>query len=455
MFSKNDRIARLRKIKISEISRRDLAMIGLPAVTIVVAAFWGAYQFVQPAPPDSFVMSTGREEGAYHAVGLRYQEILARQGIKVELRTSAGAVENLNRLADEKSDVEVGLVQAGTGAADEYPGLVTLGSVYYEPIWIFYRGPRIEDELRRLRGKRIAIGAVGSGTHKIATQLLLVNDAWSPPTYISDLSGEAGATALRQGKLDVLITVGPVESATIRSLLHDPDIRLMSFDRTAAFTNVFPYLSVVKLPEGGINIQRNIPPNDVTLLAPTANVVVKEDLHPALVDLLMQSMAEVHGGRGLLHKAGEFPVPRDTEFPASKEAQRYYKSGPPFLQRYMPFWAATLVDRVIVLLVPLLIVLLPILRLAPTIYFWRVRSRIHRWYGELKFLELEIKERFDPNEIKRYVESLDNLDVRAYSRPLPIAFTGEVYTLRQHIEMIRQLIRLRISENSIESKVQT
>ena len=448
MTAKSDRIARLRKIKISEISRRDLAMIGVPALAIVVAAFWGAYQFVQPAPPDSFVMTTGREDGAYHAVGLRYQEILARQGIKVELKPSAGAVDNLNRLADEKSEVEVGLVQAGSGATDEYPGLVTLGSVYYEPIWIFYRGPKIEDELRRLRGKRIGIGAIGSGTQKIATQLLLVNDAWAAPTQISDLSGEAGAKALRQGALDVLFLVGPVESSTIKSLLHDPDIRLLSFDRTAAYTNVFPFLSIVKLPEGGINLQRNIPPNDVTLLAPTANIVVKEDLHPALVDLLMQSMAEVHGGRGLLHKMGEFPAPRDTEFPASKEAQRFYKSGPPFLQRYLPFWAATLIDRIVVLLVPLLIVLLPVVRIAPTVYYWRIRSRIYSWYGELKYLELEIKERFDPKGIERYAEKLDNLEMRAYTRPLPIAFTGEVYTLRQHIEMVRQLIKSRTLADS-------
>ncbi len=448
MTAKSERIAGLRKIKISEISRRDLAMIGVPALVIVVAAFWGAYQFVQPAPPNSFVMTTGREDGAYHAIGLRYQEILARQGIKVELKPSAGAVDNLNRLADEKSDVEVGLVQAGTGATNEYPGLVTLGSVYYEPIWIFYRGPKIEDQLRRLRGKRIGIGAVGSGTQKIATQLLLVNDAWAPPTQISDLSGEAGAKALRQGTLDVLFLVGPVESSTIKSLLHDPDIRLLSFDRTAAYTNVFSFLSLVKLPEGGINLLKNIPPNDVTLLAPTANVVVKEDLHPVLVGLLMQSMVEVHGGRGLLHKMGEFPAPRDTEFTASKEAQRFYKSGPPFLQRYLPFWAATLIDRIVVLLVPLLVVLLPVLRIAPTIYHWRIRSRIYSWYGELTFLEMEIKERFDHQDIQRYSEKLDNLDTRAHTRQLPMAFTGEVYTLRQHIQMVRQLIKSRTLADS-------
>ena len=441
-------MARLRKIKISEISRRDAALIGLPALLIVVAAFWAAYQFVKPAPPDSFVFSTGSADGAYHAVGLRYQEILARQGIKVRLKPSAGAVDNLNRLADETSEVEAGLVQAGTGAADEYPGVVTLGSVYYEPIWIFYRGPRLEDELRRLRGKRIGIGPIGSGTRKIATQLLLVNDAWSPPTQILDLGGEAGAAALRRGSLDVLFLVGPVESPTIRSLLHDPEIRLLSFDRTAAYTNAFPYLAAVRLPEGGINLQRNIPPNDVILLAPTANVVVKEDIHPALVDLLMQAMAEVHGGNGLLHKAGAFPVLHDIEFPASKEAQRFYKSGPPFLQRYMPFWAATLADRIIVLLVPLLVVLLPVARFAPAVYYWRVRSRIFRWYGELKFLELEIIERFDPQAVKRYTEKLEDLEKRAYTRPLPIAFTGEVYTLRQHIDMVRRLIKSQANTDS-------
>jgi TRAP-type uncharacterized transport system substrate-binding protein len=386
-------------------------------------------------------MATGRQDGAYHAVGLRYKEILAKHGITVKLRPTAGAVDNISLLSDEKSDVEVGMVQAGTGISEDYPGLVTLGSVYYEPIWIFYRGPRMEDELRRLRGKRIGTGSIGSGTQKIATQLLLVNDAWSPPTQISDLSGEAGAKALRQGNLDVLFLVGPVESPTIRSLLNDTDIRVLSFDRTAAYTNAFPFLSVVKLPEGGINLQNNIPRNDITVLAPTANIVVKSDFHPALVDLMMQTMAEVHGGHGILHKAGEFPASRDSEFPTSKEAQRFYKSGPPFLQRYLPFWAATLIDRIIVLLVPLVVVLLPIVRIAPSIYYWRIRSRIYRWYGELKFLELEIKERFDRAEVKRYSELLDDLEKRAYTRPLPIAFTGDVYTLRQHIDMVRQLIR--------------
>jgi TRAP transporter TAXI family solute receptor len=432
---------KLRNIKLSQISARDAAIIGIPALLLVLAAFWIAYQFVKPAPPDSFVLSTGREDGAYYSVGKRYQEILAQQGIQVEVRKSAGAVENLQHLADEDSDVEVGLVQAGTGAADDYPGLVTLGSVYFEPVWIFYRGETMEDHLRNLRGKRIAVGAIGSGTRKLATQLLLVNEAWSAPTHISDLGGDAASAALQKGSVDAVFLIGPAESPSISSLLRDRSIRLMSFDRAPAYTKAFPFLAAVKLPEGGINLMNNIPPRDVTLLAPTANIVVKEDFHPALVDLMMQAMAQVHNPPGVFQAGGEFPAPRDREFPLSKEAERFYKSGPPFLQRYMPFWAATLVDRIIVLLVPIVAVLLPVMKIAPWLYSWRIRSRIYRWYGELKFLELELKDHYDAKLAGEYLQRLDNLELRAYSKPTPGAFVADVYTLRQHIDMVRSLLR--------------
>ena len=434
---------KLRNLKLSQISARDAAIIGIPALLVVLAAFWVAYQFVKPAPPDSFVLSTGREDGAYYSVGKRYQELLAQQGIKVDVRKSAGAVDNLQQLADMDSDVEVGLVQAGTGAADEYPGLLSLGSVYFEPVWIFYRGSPMEDQLRNLKGKRIAVGAVGSGTRKLATQLLLVNEAWSPPTRISDLGGDAAALALQKGSIDAVFLIGPAESPSISSLLRDRSIRLMSFDRAPAYTKAFPYLAAVKLPEGGINLMYNIPPRDITLLAPTANIVVKEDFHPALIDLMMQAMAKVHNPPGVFQASAEFPAPRDREFPISREAERFYKSGPPFLQRYMPFWGATLVDRIIVLLVPIIAVLLPVMKIAPWLYSWRIRSRIYRWYGELKFLELELKERFDPQLAVQYLKRLDDLENRAHLKPTPGAFAADVYTLRQHIDMVRSLLKSR------------
>jgi len=428
------------RLRLSQLSLRDLALVALPLFALVVAAFWIAYRFVKPAPPDTFVLATGREEGGYHAVGKRYQELLAREGVTVVLRSSAGSVENLKNLADGNSDVEIAFVQAGNGDADDYPGLVSLGSVYYEPVWIFYRGTKLGDQLRQLSGKRIAIGAVGSGTRRLATQLLLVNQAWAPPTRIADLGGDAAAEALLRGEIDAAFLVGPPDVPYIRSLLAAADIRLLSFDRTTAFTKVFPFLSAVALAQGTVDLVRDIPPRDVMLLAPTANIVAKQTLHPALSDLLMQAMAEIHGGAGILHRAGDFPAARSHDFPLSPEAQRFYKSGPPFLQRYLPFWAATLVDRVIVLLVPLLAVLIPVLKFAPLLYTWRIRSRIYRWYGELKFLELELREKFDPSRVAEYRRRLDKLDEVAHPRPIPFAFTDQVYTLRQHIDMVRGIL---------------
>jgi len=421
-------------------SLRDVALVFLPLLALVVAAFWIAYRYVKPAPPDSFVLATGRSDGAYQTVGKRYQELLAQEGIKVVLRPTAGSVENLKLLADERSGVEVALVQSGDGDAADYPDLVSLGSVYYEPVWIFYRGTMLKDQLRQLSGKRIAIGPAGSGTRWLATQLLLVNEAWGPPTTLLNLGGEAAAQALLKHEIDAVFLVGPPEAPPIKRLLLAPQVRLLSFDRSAAYAKVFPSLFAVTLPQGTIDLVRDLPPRDVALLAPTATVVARESFHPALSDLLLQAMAKVHGGAGPLHKAGDFPSLRSSDYAPSKEALRFYRSGPPFLQRYLPFWAATLVDRIVVLLVPLLAVLLPALRFAPSLYSWRVRSRIYRWYGELKFLELELRERFDPSRVAEYQQRLDELEEVAHTRPIPLAFTDQVYTLRQHIALVRNVL---------------
>jgi len=425
------------RIRLSQLSLRDLVVVALPLLALVVAAFWVAYRFVKPAPPDSFVIATGRADGAYQAVGKRYAERLARHGITVVLKPSAGSVENLQHLADSRSEVEVGFVQAGTGDADDYPGLVSLGSVYYEPVWIFYRGDTLHDRLRGLRGKRIAVGAAGSGTRRLATQLLLVNEAWSPPTKVVDADGDAAATALLRGEIDALFLVGPPDNPPIRRLLLAPGVKLLSFARTAAYSKAFPFLAPVTLPQGAIDLVHDIPPRDVVLLAPTASVVARETFHPALIDLLMEAMAEVHGGADALHKAGDFPSSRSPGFPLSEEAQRFYKSGPPLLQRYLPYWAATFLERIVVMLVPLVAVLLPVLRYAPELYRWRIRSRIHGWYGELKLLELELKGKFDPSRMAEYRQRLDTLEESANMRPMPLAFADQVYTLRQHVDLVR------------------
>ena len=425
------------RIDLRRISRRDLALVGVPALALVVAAFWIAYQFVRPAPPDKLVMTTGSEEGGYHGFALNYQEILARHGITLELRTSSGSIENMKRLNDDDSGVDIGFVQSGTGDARSYEDLVALGSVYYEPVWVFYRGRDDSDRLANLRGLRIAIGPPGSGTRRLASQLLEANGALAAPTRIVDLGGAYAAQALMQGKIDAMFSVGPAEMPLVRDLLLAQGVRLRHFSRAPAYTRLFPFLALVKLPEGGIDLTRNIPARDTMLLAPTANVVARWDVHPALIDLMLQAMQEVHKGPGLFHHAGDFPKVRDHDFPVSPEAERFYKSGPPFLQRYLPFWAATLFDRIFVLLLPLIAVLIPVLRYAPALYSWRMRSGIVRWYGELKLLELEIKERYDPAQHRQYLKRLNELEEKAFVRPMPLHFTDQVYNLRQHIDMVR------------------
>jgi TRAP-type uncharacterized transport system substrate-binding protein len=430
----------MRRLRLKRISTRDLLAIAVPALLLLVAAFWVAYQYIRPAPPDRIVISTGAESGAYHAFAKRYQEILARDGITLELRTSSGALENFRRLADDESEVEIGFVQGGTADSEDAPDLRSLGSVSYEPVWVFYRGVERVDRLGQLSGKRIAIGAEGSGNRKLALELLAANAASAAPTRLLPLGGIDAAEALVAGAADAVIVVAAPEAGVVKALLYAKGVRLMNFDRAAAYTRRFQFLYPVMLPQGTIDLIRDIPPADTHLFAPTANLLIKDTLHPALVDLMMQAISEVHGGRGVFHNAHEFPSAKDPEFPLSPEARRYYQSGAPFLQRYLPFWAATLADRIMVMLIPVIALLIPLLRAAPALYAWRVRSRLYRLYGELKFLEHDIRENLGPHQYDDYMARLDAIDQAADTRPIPLAFADQQYTLRQHIDFVRSAL---------------
>jgi len=427
----------MRRLRLNRFSTRDLLAVAVPALLLLAAAFWIAYQFIRPAPPDTIVISTGSESGAYHAFARRYQEILARDGITLELRPSSGALENFRRLADDDSDVEIGFVQGGTADREDAPDLLSLGSVSYEPVWVFYRGAERLDRLAQLKGRRIAIGAEGSGNRRLALELLSANGASAAPTHLLPVGGIDAAEALVGGAADAAIVVAAPEAGVVKALLYARGVRLMHFDRAAAYTRRFEFLYPVMLPQGTIDLIRDIPAADTHLFAPTANLLIKDTLHPALIDLLMQALSEVHGGRGVFHNAHEFPSAKDREFPLSPEAKRYYQSGAPFLQRYLPFWAATLADRIMVLLIPVIALLIPLLRSAPALYAWRVRSRLYRLYGELKFLENDIREHYTPQNFEDYMARLDAIDKAANTRPIPLPFADQQYTLRQHIDFVR------------------
>jgi TRAP transporter TAXI family solute receptor len=411
---------------------------------LVIAAFVVAFRFVQPAPPRTISISTGSPDSGYHRTAQRYQQILARDGVRLDLRTSVGALENVGRMMDPASGVDVGFVQAGTSFAANAPDLVSLASLYYEPLWVFYRGAPIRD-LDGLRGKRIAIGPEESGSRALALQLLAMNAAVLPPTRLLALDGNESAEQLARGRLDAIMYVGPPDSPVVERMVATAGVRLLSFERAQAYARRFPFLTPVVLPRGVYDFARNLPAEDATLLAPTANLVARDKLHPALAYLLLRAASQVHGESTLISARGEFPVLKDADFPYSEEARRYFRSGAPLLQRYLPFWAANLVDRMWIMVVPILAVALPLIRLLPPLYAWRVRSRIYRWYARLKEIEIELDEQQSQDQLARMLLRLDEIELAVNHIPTPLAFSENLYVFRSHIDLVRTRVRERLA----------
>ncbi|MEW5781135.1 MAG: TAXI family TRAP transporter solute-binding subunit [Pseudomonadota bacterium] len=427
-----------------EYSPRDLLIVGLPLLLLVFAGFWFASRFIRPAPPDTLTLSTGSEGGAYQRFGAIYKDVLARYGVTVIERPSAGSTENLARLRDPNEAVDAAFIQGGTASIQDDDALYSLGSLYYEPLWIFYRAELgTPTRLADLKGKRIAIGAPGSGTRYLADQLLSASQIDGKNARLVEQGGLGLAQSFANRTIDAAFVVGPTQSATVWTLLHTPGVRLMNLVHAAAYTRQFPWLNKLVLPRGAIDLAQDQPPTDIELLAPTATLVVRADTHPALIDLMMQAMTEAHGGAGIFQRAGEFPRPTaagSVDFPLSPEAQRFYKSGKPWLQRFLPFWAATLIDRMVVMLIPLFAVLIPVLKFAPGLYNWRIKSRIYRRYGELKFLEAELEA--DPTKLSReeWMQRVDAIEREVNHLAVPLAFSDMIYTLRVHLGLVRKAI---------------
>lgn len=425
---------------------REWLMLLVPAAALVTFAFWVTTRFIQPAPPDSLVITTGAADGAYHRYAERYREILARDGVRLDLRTSAGSVENLARLKDDESGVEVGFAQGGLGVLSAAPLadgaeetiLYSLANLYHEPVWVFHRLKRDPARLGELAGARIAVGAEGSGVRKVALDLLAAHGVDARTATLGPLAGGAALDALGKGDLDALFLIAAAESPAVKRALAMPQVKLLDLENAQALARRFPYLKPITLYQGVIDLAANQPARDVRMIATQANLVIREDLHPALAYLLLEAAVEVHGTPGLFHQPGEFPTPLATDWPLADEAKRYFKSGRPFLQRYLPFWVANLVERMLVLIVPIVAVLVPLFRLLPAVFSWRQTMRINRWYGELKFLEHDAEHRsIEGAELKKALQRLDSIERDAARLPIPLAYADRVYTLRGHIDYIR------------------
>ena len=277
--------------KLKLLSWRDIVFVALPSLLLVFGAFWLAAQFIKPAPPDQLVVSTGGEGGAYQRFAASYKDVLARYGITLVEKPSAGSIENLERLRNPGLEVDAAFIQGGTASPKEEDELVSLGDFYHEPLWIFYREAAVHggDKLLDLKGRRVAVGGAGSGTHHLAMELLAANGIDASNTKLIEAGGLGLVERLRKNEIDAVFAVGPTQSAVVWSLLYTPGVRLMNLTHAEAYTRLFPHLARLVLPRGAIDLARDFPPHDIQMVSPMATLLVREDTHPALIDLLMKS----------------------------------------------------------------------------------------------------------------------------------------------------------------------
>ena len=435
------------------LSARDLLVTAGPFLLIALVALVLAYQVLDPTPPKKVVLATGAAQGAYAEFGKRYATLLAQHGITVQLRETQGAAENLQLLRDPAAGVDLAFVQGGGdgehASAEEAEaanaGLVSLGSLFYEPVWLFYREDSAKRLLRRptletlaeLAGWKLNIGAPGSGAPNLMRRILEANRI--DPASITLLQDPTtpAVVAFLEGRIDAVAFVSAPESLMVQMLLQTPGVQLFDVVQAEAYSRRFGFMSPVVLPRGVVDLAKDQPPADVHLVAPTAALVARESLHPALVQLFVQAARTVHGDPGWFQRKGEFPSTANTERPLAKEAERFYRNGPPFLQRYLPFWAANLVDRMWIVLLSIVAILIPLSRVVPPLYEFRIRSRIFRWYGQLRGVEDAIGTRPDAE----LLGELDALEGKVEHIAVPLSYADELYSLRSHINLVRRRLR--------------
>lgn len=421
----------------------DFIKIYLPITVLVIAGFVVTWQFVDPAPPKTITIATGAPDGAYWDFATRYKAALAKKGLEVKLRPTAGAGENLSLINDPASGVDIAFVQGGIGDPFGAPQLVSLASVFLEPLWVFVRAERAPQRLQNLRGKRIAIGAPGSGTRVLAKTLLVAAGIDDENSTFLSIGGTEAARALKAGELDAAFFVTARISDSLNDLIRDPTVRIMDFDRAEAFKRHYLYLTRMTVPEGLLALDANIPPRAIELVAPTAALVARDTIHPGIVDLVLGAASDVHRKGSLFSAAGAFPSPDFVDFPLDEDAQRYFKSGPTFLRRVLPFWAAILVERLLIMLVPLITIMIPLFKIGPPAYRWGVRRKIYRWYKELRVLEERVTRGEPEADADSVAAQLDSIQRQVGQLKVPLSYAEQLYHLRLHIAFVKQLLTAR------------
>ena len=424
----------------SQNARRDRNRLAAFAIILLAAAALGVW-YLQSTIPRRIILASGVKDASYHIDAQRYAELLAREGVTVVERMTGGAGDNVALILDPKSGVDVAFMEGGVVPEAQRDKIVMLASIRYEPVWVFYRGDETLTRLDELRYTRLAVGRPGNGGRLIVEPLLQANNVTSSNTTLLPLGGVEALRALQSGNVDVAIFVGATTSPIIWQALHDDTLKLMSLADADAYARRFSYLTPLKLPSGTIDLgYRRIPPQPVALVATKTMLVARENLPSPLVDLLLDAAHELHSTQGYFEAAREFPSTSPVDLPVSVDADRHLRFGPSLLHRYLPFWVATLAERLVVVVLPLLVIFVPVINFLPQVMRWRVRSRIFRWYGELKLLERDVAGRTGTLPIERWLADLDRIERGAEHIKTPARFASESYTLREHIGLVRRMV---------------
>lgn len=414
----------------------------------IAGAFFVTSQFVQPAPPRKVTIAAASKDAPYYRLAAQYQSYFKANGITLEIRETAASFENLKLLTDAKSGVDIGILQGGIASNKDAPDLRSMGRVAYEPLWVFYRGSEPIDRLSQLKGKRILVGPTGGGTHHLAMKLLAASGITNENATLVPMHLPNYIEAFETAKADAGFLVLGADANTVQRLFKTPGVQLMSFAQADGYSQRFPFLSRLDLKQGVVDFGRNIPAEDTALVATKTALVVRDSLHPAITSLLAEAVLAVHGApefdptgeAKLFQRVGEFPIIADPEFALADDARRVYKSGPAFLQRYLPFWLATLLERMTIMLVPLVGLLIPAMRITPSIYPWLVRRRIMHWYRELRRVETSLAEAATPEQLSQKLRDLDRIDEGVRTTQIPQNFADQFYQLRAHIDVVRRRV---------------
>jgi len=423
---------------------RGLALIAVPSLALIIGSFWLAAQFMEPMPPHRIVLATGPEGSAVHALGQRYRAVLAKSGITVEVRATRGPGENVELLAGRAAGVDAAFLAAGTVPAERAQGIVNVSNLLYAPLWGLTRGAADVTSVAELRGRRIAVGAPGSGLDVALAPLLAANGISADNTTLLRLTGDEAMRALAEGKVDAVFHgEGPLSRQFQETLLL-PEVRLMNFRRADAYTRRFAHIVRLDLPEGTLDLARNIPDRDVELIGTTAMIAARADLHPTVIGLLVEGAREIHGGKGIFEKRGEFPhlAPVD-DVPVSAAAVQYAREGPSFLRRYLPLWLADWLQRAFTLAIPLVAVVLPLMKVLPAAIQFMTRRLLYTGYADLRRVEHRLHTRDPAAPVDDLVQELNRIEDWLAGMRKSIFRASELYTLRVHLRVVREAVLAR------------